>query len=117
MKFSNDKFKKNRGGYSRWLKLNCEKCKHQVLLYQKNGPGILKRLYFDRINTSKNTLSKNKNLICQKCKTVLGVPIIYQKEKRLSYRLFAGAVEKQIFKTKSKTSPGGRKTKKCPKSP
>lgn len=78
--------------------LYCEKCKEKIFLYQKDGPGILKRLYFDRIKSSKN-ISK-KNLVCNKCKTVLGIPIIYQKEKRLAYRLFAGAVAKKIVKNK-----------------
>lgn len=96
--FKSDKFKKNRGGYSRWLSLSCEKCKAQLMIYQKDGPGILKRLYLDRIVVPNNLKMKEK-LECKKCKTVLGIYTIYQKEKRATYRLFAGAIEKKIVKS------------------
>lgn len=67
------------------------------MIYQKDGPGILKRLYIDRIAPSMNFDTK-KNLKCKKCKIVLGIPTIYQKEHRSAYRLFAGAIEKKIIK-------------------
>lgn len=92
-----DRFKKNRGGYSRWLSLSCEKCKSRLMIYQKDGPGILKRLYLDRI-VSLSGLKDKEKLECKKCKTVLGIRTIYKKENRLAYRLFAGAVEKRIVK-------------------
>jgi len=95
--FKSDKYKKNRGGYSRWLLLSCEKCKAQLLAYQKDGPGILKRLYVDRI-VFPTDLGKNKKLECKKCGTTLGLQIIYEKENRPAYRLFVGAVEKKIIK-------------------
>ena len=95
--FKSDRFKKNRGGYSRWLLLSCEKCKNNILLYQKDGHGILKRLYFDRIILPAN-LSKKKNLDCRKCKAALGTPMIYRKENRPAFRLFAGAIEKKIVR-------------------
>ena len=47
--FKNDRFRKSRGGHSRWLMLFCEKCSYDLAVYQKDGPGILKRLYLDRI--------------------------------------------------------------------
>jgi len=94
--FKSDRFKKNRGGYSRWLLLSCEKCKNPVLLYQKDGPGILKRLYIDRIVVSK--ILADRNLTCKKCKKVLGIWTVYQKENRPAYRLFVGAIVKKIFK-------------------
>lgn len=101
MKFSfkNDRFKKNRGGYSRLLSLHCEKCRHPFAHYQKDGPGILKRLYVDRLTFPGHRAGKEKNLICGKCKTILGVLTVYQKEKRPAYRLFAGAVGKRIVKS------------------
>jgi len=49
IKFKNDKYKKVRGGYSRLLDIQCAKCKEHLLFYQKDGPGILKRMYLDRI--------------------------------------------------------------------
>ena len=57
---------------------------------------MLKRLYTDRIISSR--LRTDANLACKKCKTILGIPIMYQKEKRTAYRLFAGAVIKKIIK-------------------
>jgi len=95
--FKSDKFKKHRGGYSRWLLLSCEKCKNPIAVYQKDGPGILKRIYLDRI-VSSNDLKGKEKLECKKCKTVLGIHMIYQKETRPAYRLFAGAIGKKIVK-------------------
>ncbi|MFH1405117.1 MAG: hypothetical protein ABIH21_03410 [Patescibacteria group bacterium] len=90
----NDKYKKNRGGHSRWLQLSCEVCKTPFSFYQKDGPGILKRVYLDRLTNKK--LGVGKHLTCMNCKAVLGVYTIYEKEKRPAYRLFAGAVAKKI---------------------
>jgi hypothetical protein len=97
--FKNDRYRKNRGGHSRLLLLNCEKCGNSIAIYQKDGPGILKRLYLDRIVTPDFLQDKkNKNFTCNKCKILLGVQIIYTKEDRLAYRLFVGAVGKKIVK-------------------
>jgi len=93
--FKNDRYKKNRGGHSRWLLLSCEKCQNKVAIYQKDGPGILKRLYLDRIVDIKDF--SGKNLVCKKCQAILGVKIIYKKENRSAYRLFVGAVEKKTI--------------------
>jgi hypothetical protein len=95
--FKNDKFKGSRGGYSRWLLLSCEKCKTKLMIYQKDGPGILKRLYLDRIFflTGRKRTDKFE---CKKCKLALGTYMIYEKENRAAYRLFAGAIEKKIMK-------------------
>ncbi len=106
--FKSDKYRKVRGGYSRFLNIACAQCGQTVLIYQKDGPGILKRLYFDRIATPHNLANQQKlpiseaqNLECQKCKTVLGIPFIYKKEKRGCYRLFAGAITKRITSSSS----------------
>ena len=95
MKFTNDKYKKARGGYSRMLELSCASCGATVTNYQKDGPGMLKRLYLDRMN-SVNTDSKF--LVCPNCHKELGLYIIYEKENRPAYRLFAGAITKKIVK-------------------
>jgi hypothetical protein len=73
--------------------LRCEKCQNPVSLYQKDGPGILKRLYIDRLATPKTV--RGKQLVCPGCKTVLGIRMIYKKENRPAYRLFAGAIIKK----------------------
>src|SRR3989344_1899935 len=99
MKFKSDKFKKARGGHSRLLDIRCEKCGNHICYYQKDGPGILKRIYLDRIHQGK---VNNKTLVCSKCKRLLGIKYIYEKEKkRPAYRLFVGSVTKSIVKSNS----------------
>lgn len=98
-----DKYKKVRGGYSRLLNVSCAKCGTHICYYQKDGPGILKRMYLDRIygsqkysdlqNAPPKTIPK---LACSGCKQVVGVLYTYAKENRLAFRLFVGAVTKKI---------------------
>lgn len=95
--FKNDRFRKNRGGYSRWVLLSCEKCKNNLLIYQKDGPGIIKRLYCDRIKYLAG-VTQEKSLQCNKCQSILGIKTVFQKESRPAYRLFVGAVNKRIIK-------------------
>lgn len=90
----NDKYRKARGGWSRILDITCENCGHHICFYQKDGPGPLKRMYFDRMD---NLANKDK-LVCPNCNETLGVKIVYKKEDRLAYRLFEGAVVKKISK-------------------
>ena len=106
MKLKKDKYKKARGGYSRLLEIKCEKCKNLIALYQKDGPGPLKRMYVDRIFSPKKLVNfqliatkKIPNLICSKCKQIIGIPYIYQKEKRPAFRLFEGSITKKITKS------------------
>jgi len=94
--FQKDSFRKARGGKSRWLLLKCEKCEHPVCFYQKDGPGLLKRLYIDRITSLPKTVL-DKHFTCSSCNTLLGVGMVYEKEKRRAYRLFVGAVTKEIL--------------------
>lgn len=98
----NDKYRKARGGHSRLLELSCSQCGAHLFYYQKDGAGILKRTYLDRISGDSQwskmqflSLSKIPNLICQKCKALIGIPAIYKKEQRLSFHLLAGTVMKK----------------------
>ncbi|HEY4515641.1 MAG TPA: hypothetical protein VJH67_00410 [Candidatus Paceibacterota bacterium] len=93
----NDKYKKTRGGYSRLLSISCQECGSHVCLYQKDGPGNLRRMYTDRIFDSKTSISK-KDLSCPK-RHLLGVKIIYKKENRPAFRLFVDSVTKKIIKS------------------
>lgn len=103
--FKNDKFKKTRGGYSRLLDISCADCKTHICFYQKDGPGILKRVYLDRIIESvfegqeSKSLKAARSFVCPNCKQQLGTPIVYKKENRLAYRLFVGSVLKKISKS------------------
>ncbi|MFH1694714.1 MAG: hypothetical protein ABH880_03100 [Patescibacteria group bacterium] len=91
----NDRYRKARGGHSRILQLSCSSCEKQLFKYQKDGPGILKRLYLDRIIDHPTAVAK---LTCSKCKETLGIRTIYKKESRPAYRLFAGAISKKVVK-------------------
>ncbi len=106
--FKNDKYKKARGGYSRLFDIRCSKCNTHLFYYQKDGPGIIKRMYLDRIYDSKTysglergSLRKTPPLVCLSCKQHIGTPINYAKEDRLAYRLFVGAVQKKLANSKN----------------
>ena len=103
--WKNDTYKKARGGYARLLAVSCATCGTHLFYYQKDGPGIVKRLYLDRIYQSNAyeglqhlALQHIPQLLCPQCGEHLGIPIIYQKEQRLAFRLFEGAVAKKISK-------------------
>jgi hypothetical protein len=90
----NDRFRKSRGGYSRLLRISCEKCGAAVCDYQKDGLGNLRRMYLDRISHPKVSLSA-KTLHCPN-RHLLGVKVIYEKERRPAFRLFVDAIVKKI---------------------
>ncbi len=107
VKFKNDRYKKDRGGYSRLLDISCAKCGKHLCFYQKDGPGILKRMYLDRIyqstqfsNLENMPLKNVPQLLCPNCNKLIGIPYVYKKEKRLAFRLFVGAVSKKIVKSR-----------------
>lgn len=103
--FKRDKYKLKRGGYSRLLNVCCRKCENIVVVYQKDGPGNLRRLYLDRIFEPENLRGLESMPIqdvpvlkCNKCKEVLGTPYIYAKENRKAFRLYQDAVVKRLRK-------------------
>ncbi len=98
-----DKYKSARGGYSRLLNLYCQKCDNLIAEYQKDGPGNLCRLYMDRIfapekliNLQKQNIKSISPLKCSKCNVILGIPYVYEKEKRKAFRIFQEALIKKI---------------------
>lgn len=96
MRLKNDKYKKARGGYSRLLNIACQKCGGFICQYQKDGAGNLRRMYIDRILSPKVSIAR-KDLTCAKGH-LLGVKIIYEKEKRPAFRIFVDSVTKNIVK-------------------
>ncbi len=108
--FKKDKYKSARGGHSRLLNILCRKCENIVAIYQKDGPGNLRRMYLDRIfapqeltNLQTLDLKKIPVLKCKKCNEILGTPYIYVKENKKTFRLYQDAVIKKIRKlTKQK---------------
>ena len=105
MEWTNDAYRQARGGYARLFAVSCATCGTHLFYYQKDGPGLFKRLYLDRIYLSKvytglqhRVLQHLPQLLCPQCGEHLGIPILYQKEQRLAVRLFAGAVTTKISK-------------------
>jgi hypothetical protein len=103
-----DKYKSARGGYSRLLDLHCRKCDTVFAQYQKDGPGNLRRLYMDRIIAPNDLIDLERKdvkdispLKCPKCGIIVGMPYIYKKENRKSFRVFKEALIKRIHKPKS----------------
>lgn len=70
-------------------------CGSHVCYYQKDGPGILKRMYWDRIIGLELT---HGSLKCSECDRLIGVEITFHKESRTAHRLFAGTVKKKVAK-------------------
>jgi len=95
----NDKYRKARGGYARFLNLSCSGCKHHFSLYQKDGPGPLKRLYLDRI-LAPEVFKTKKDFTCASCKRMIGTKYIYKKETRSAIRLYQDALTKKVSKGK-----------------
>ncbi|EKD43512.1 MAG: hypothetical protein ACD_72C00244G0002 [uncultured bacterium] len=100
-----DKYKSARGGQSKLLDICCRKCEDIAVLYQKDGPGDLHRLYMDRICAPEDMVGlQNYNidsvaaLRCKKCSEVLGTPYIYMKEKRSAFRLHHDSIIKRLRK-------------------
>lgn len=96
--FKTDHFRRSRGGYSRLIRIRCEKCQKTICDYQKDGPGNLRRMYVDRISEAKVSMV-SKQLTCPSGH-VLGIRIIYEKERRAAFRLFVDAVTKRIVKVR-----------------
>lgn len=95
--FKKDKYRKNRGDYSRFLHIFCDSCEKPLFLYQKDGPGDLKRVYIDRI-LAPDVPFKKGEFTCSHCKKIRGTFFIYEKEKRKAIRLYQGAIKKKIGK-------------------
>lgn len=96
-----DRFRRSRGGTSRFLDLFCNRCGTHFALYQKDGPGDLLRLYLDRIypptryQAFTNTeWSQSGGVRCERCSEIIGVPMIYEREGRPAIRLVPGALRK-----------------------
>ena len=82
--FVYDVFTERRGD-PEMLELFCAACNHPLIMYQKDGPGPLKRCYLDRIHYPKST--DQQPLKCSSCKALIGTKYIYEKEDRLAYLL------------------------------
>lgn len=105
--FKKDKYKNARGTHLRLVNLHCRVCGNLFAIYQKDGPGNLRRLYMDRIfypkkltNLQDKPLNKIPTLKCSKCKEVIATPYIYSKENRKAFKVYQNMIVKKIRKLK-----------------
>lgn len=103
--FKKDKYKHARGTHSRLLNLFCRVCGEKIIIYQKDGPGNLRRIYLNRIFSPKkwtNLESKSLNAVpkisCPKCKEDIATPYLYKKENRKAFKVYQDALIKKVRK-------------------
>jgi DNA-directed RNA polymerase subunit RPC12/RpoP len=103
-KLKKGKFTRARGGTSKFLLIRCTTCNTKILLYQKDGPGNLFRLYLDKIHAPahlaqlQNTCENKAQippLICLRCGEKLGRAMLYKPEKRLAYGIIRGKLHSE----------------------
>ncbi|MCL5419707.1 MAG: hypothetical protein M1354_02395 [Candidatus Marsarchaeota archaeon] len=96
-----DRYSRIRGGKSKLVRISCRKCKAVVMLYQKDGPGWLKRCYLNRIFGPERLarLQNDKTVVepedmpvlrCGSCRAVIGIPSRH-KDNRLAFRIIRGS--------------------------
>ena len=102
--FKKDRYAAARGGTSQFLDIYCAACGEYLAMYQKDGPGKLLRMYLDRIVSPKQFCTllaqitnkkEMKNFTCSTCEVLIGVPMVYEKEKRLAFHLIPGSFKKK----------------------
>lgn len=105
-KLMKDKYSRERGGHSAMLEICCSSCKIQLFIYQKDGPGELKRCYLDRIAYTNPLFGIAQqvidgwqvgNLACPNCSQRVGFPMIYVKERRPAIRMSRGKFSKSKY--------------------
>jgi len=100
VKVKKDKYFRKRGGTAKIIKVSCAKCNNLILIYQKDGPGWLKRCYLNRIiepkYNSKINMEQLKNLTC-KCGEIIGLPMKH-KDRRLAFHLIRGNFKRTNLK-------------------
>lgn len=100
----NDTYRRARGGKAQLLQLSCARCATPLMVYQKDGPGPLKRAYLDRVHAPASLVGLQSHAIklvpmlsCRKCRAVIGLPYLYRKEERKAYMIELGSVLKKRF--------------------
>jgi len=105
-----DRYFKERGGTAKIINVSCSNCGKRLFVYQKDGPGWLKRCYLNRIISPqeysglqfKKEISGPKDLKNLKCgcNSVIGSPMAYR-DGRLAFHLIRGKFKRTINKSKN----------------
>lgn len=95
-KVTRDKYLARRGSHFKIYQIKCSNCKSVITKYQKDGPGVIKRLYLDRM-IDFHTKPRKSKLICEVCNSLIGTYYIYKPEKRPAYRLPIGTISKSLI--------------------
>ena len=109
MKLKRDSYRAERGGKAKLIDVICSACGAKVLLYQKDGPGWLKRCYINGIfePDQYSKLQKDKSLKgpddmpkleCSGCRKIIGIPSRH-KDGRLAFTLIPGSFKRKINKS------------------
>ncbi len=102
-----DKYFRERGGSAKIINISCVSCGRIIFVYQKDGPGWLKRCYLNRIlepikyskmqKDNKITAPKDfDNLVCI-CGSIIGSPMKH-KDGRLAFHLIRGKFKRSNHK-------------------
>jgi hypothetical protein len=102
-----DQYFRSRGSICATWRISCTRCGAELLVYQKDGRGALKRAYLNRIRAPEHfarlqdlcrTASDLRPLACVACNALIGNPMLHW-EGRLAFRLILGAWRKSILRT------------------
>lgn len=106
--WKHDAYRAARGGVAALLRLTCDRCAAVFCLYQKDGPGPLKRLYIDRIHAPSTLAALSvlpAEFRCQ-CGELIGMPMTYggktephathAAEERPAIRLFQATLRDEV---------------------
>ncbi len=100
-----DKYLRDRGNVFKILQISCARCNKEIMLYQKDGRGMLHRLYLNRILAPENlaclqdtveSANELERLICE-CGNIIGIPM-YHWEGRVAFRLINSTFKKQQYR-------------------
>jgi len=101
MPIKKDKYLNARGGTVKFVDVSCTNCGEMFSVYQKDGPGWLKRCYLNRIIESSfygiKKVEDIKNLTCS-CGNTIGTPMKH-KDGRLAFKLIRGNFVRTLNKS------------------
>lgn len=102
-----DSYFRSRGSICATWRIMCARCGAEAFVYQKDGRGILKRAYLNRIRAPEQLAQLQDHslavrnlqaLKCFACGMLIGAPMRHR-EGRLAFKLLPGNWKKQILRS------------------